>query len=52
VQEKVDKDTRVQRKALSKVQKQQVVQRRREEKAIARNAHVAAEALRTSEDCG
>jgi hypothetical protein len=49
VQEKADKDTRVQERALAKVQKQQTVQRRREEKAIARNARNAAEALRKAQ---
>jgi hypothetical protein len=47
--EKADKDTRVQERALAKVQKQQAVQRRREEKAIARNARNAAEALRRAQ---
>jgi hypothetical protein len=49
VQEKADKDTRVQERALAKVQKQQTVQRRREEKAMARNARNAAEALRNAQ---
>jgi hypothetical protein len=49
VQEKADKDTRVQERALAKVQKQHAVQRGREEKAIARNARNAAEALRKAQ---
>jgi hypothetical protein len=49
VQEKADKDTRVQERALAKVQKQQAVQGRREEKAITRNARNAAEALRKAQ---
>jgi hypothetical protein len=49
VQEKADKETRVQYRALAKIQKQQAVQRRREEKVMARNARNAAEALRKAQ---
>lgn len=49
VREAADKETRIQERALAKIQKQQAVQRRREEKAMARNARNAAEALRKAQ---
>ena len=49
VQEKANKETRIQDRALAKIQKQQAIQRRREEKAMARNARNAAEALRKAQ---
>jgi hypothetical protein len=47
--EKANKETRVQERALAKTQKQQAVQRRREEKDMAQNARNAAEALRKAQ---
>jgi hypothetical protein len=49
MQEKVDKDTRAQERAMAKIQKQQEVQRRRAERATARTARNVAEALKKAQ---
>ena len=49
MQEKADKETRAQERATAKIQKQQEIQRRRDERVMARDARNAAEALKKAQ---